>query len=280
MSGTRLEAIVEAVKRRSAARRRSLDFARLADHVKPDSWRRERVLTALTRPELAFVCELKRASPSAGMLLQEDHDPRRAGASRGPRVGPKWHALAAAYKAGGADMLSVLTEEDHFAGSLDDLRTVEFTRLPRLRKDFVVDECMLLEGAAYGADAVLLIAAILDEPTLARLRELAREYGIPVLLEVHDEQELERAVALEPELLGVNARDLRTLHTDLGVVERLLPRVPPGPLRVAESGLRTADDLKRVRAAGAQAVLVGETLVRAPDPAATLRAWKAELRGH
>ncbi len=280
MSGTALDGIVEAVKKRSAARRRQMTFERLEDHVKPDSWRRERVLTALTKPELTYICELKRRSPSAGPLLVEDEDPRRNAPSRRPRIGPKWQRLAGAYKDGGAEMLSVLTEEDHFGGCLDDLRTVEFTRLPRLRKDFVVDESMVLEGSSFGADAVLLIAAILDDATLIRLRALAKEYGIAVLLEVHDEHELERALPLEPELIGVNARDLRTLQTDLTVVERILPLVPKGMLRVAESGLRTADDLKRVRAAGADVVLVGEALVKDPDPAATLRAWKEALRGH
>lgn len=279
MSATKLDPILDAVRKRSAARRRQMTFERLEEHVKPDSWRRERVLTALTKPDLAFIAEMKRRSPSAGPLLVEDEDPRRSGPSRRPRVGPKWLSLAAAYKAGGADMLSVLTEEDHFDGSLDDLRTVEFTRLPRLRKDFVVDECMVLEGCSYGADAVLLVAAILDDATLARLRALAREYGIAVLLEVHDEDELDRALPLEPELIGVNARDLRTLTTDLSVVERLLPRVPAGFLRVAESGIRGVDDLKRVRAAGAHAVLVGETLVKSADPAGTLAAWKEALRG-
>jgi indole-3-glycerol phosphate synthase len=285
MSGTQLDPIVAAVRRRADARRRQMTFERLEDHVKPDSWRRERVLAALTGPELSFICELKRRSPSAGVLIEESHDPRSSAPSRRARIGPRWQGLAAAYKAGGAHMLSILTEEDHFDGSLDDLRAAEFTRLPRLRKDFVLDEAMVLEGFSYGADAVLLIAAILDDATLARLRGFCREYGAPVLIEVHDEHELERALPLEPELLGVNARDLRTLVTDLRTVERLLPRIPSapgggGPLRVAESGIRGADDLKRVRAAGADVVLVGESLVRSADPAATLRAWKEELRGH
>jgi len=279
MSGTQLDPIVADVRLRAAARRRQMTFERLEEHVKPDSWRRERVLTALTKPDLAFICELKRRSPSAGLLIEDVSDPKHSGPSRRARIGPRFQALAAAYKAGGADMLSVLTEEDHFDGSLDDLRAAEFTRLPRLRKDFVLDEAMVLEGFSYGADAVLLIAAILDDATLARLRGFCKEYGAPVLIEVHDERELDRALPLEPELLGVNARDLSTLVTDLGTVERLLPRVPKGPLRVAESGIRTADDLKRVRAAGADAVLVGETLVRSADPGATLRGWKEELRG-
>ncbi len=282
MSGTKLDPIVAAVRLRAAQRRRTMTLERLEDHVKADSWRRERVLLALRKPELAFICEMKRRSPSAGALLEEARDPHKYSDSRRPLIGPRWHALADAYKRGGADMLSVLTEEDHFGGCLDDLRTVEHTRLARLRKDFVLDEAMVLEGCTYGADAVLLIAAILDDAALARVRGFCKEYGVAVLLEVHDERELDRALPLEPEMLGVNARDLTTLHVDLATVERLLPRVPTGPnapIRVAESGIRTIDDLKRVRAAGADAVLIGETLVKAPDPAATLTQWKEAMRG-
>jgi len=280
MTGTQWDGIVEAVKRRSAARRRNMDFARLEDHVKPDSWRRERVLTALTKPELAFICELKRRSPSAGPLLVEDVDPRNAAPSRRHRIGPKWNTLAGAYKAGGADMLSVLTEEDHYDGCLDDLRTVEFTRLPRLRRDFVVDDCMVLEGCSFGADSVPLIAAILDDATMTRLRGIAKEYGIAVVIEVRDEAELDRAMRLEPELVSVSARDPRTNATDLSAVERLIPRVPKGTLRVAEIDDGSIDDSKRARAAGADVVLVGEALVKSADPAATLATWKAALRGH
>lgn len=277
MTRTQLDEIVEAVKKRSAARRRNMDFARLEDHVKPDSWRRERVLTALTKPELAFICELSRRSPSGGPLLVEDVDPRNAAPSRRHRIGPKWNSLAAACKAGGADMLSVLTEEDHHDGCLDDLRTVEFTRLPRLRRDYVVDDCMVLEGCSFGADSILLIAAILDDATMARLRGIAKEYGIAVVIEVRDEAELDRAMLLEPELLGVSAR---SSGTDVATIERLLPRVPKGTLRVAEIDVRSIEDLKRARAAGADVVLVGESLVKSADPAATLAVWREALRGH
>jgi indole-3-glycerol phosphate synthase len=125
---------------------------------------------------------------------------------------------------------------------------------------------------------VLLIAAILDDPTMHSLRAVAREYGMAVLIEAHDERELERALHLSPELVGINARDLKTLAVDLATVERLMPLVPPGTLRVAESGIQSIEDLKRVRAAGADCVLVGEALVRSTDPEATLRGWKEALR--
>jgi len=279
VKGTKLEPIVADVRRRAAERRKWQPMERLKDLVREDSWRRERFLAGFKKGEFAFIAEMKRRSPSAGMLLVEDADPRSSLPTRTPRPGPRWSSLAEAYRRGGAAAISVLTEEDHFAGSLDDLRAVEFTRLPRLRKDFIVDEAMLWESCLYGADAVLLLPAILEPGELAVLRNVARELGLAVLLEVHDERELELAIPLEPELFGVNARDLKTLKVDLATVERLLPRIPTGPIKVAESGIRGVDDLKRVRAAGAEAALVGETLVRSEDPEATLGAWKEALGG-
>ena len=279
MSGTRLDPIVADVRKRAAERRRRQPLDRLRELVREDSWRRERFLAALPRGGFGFIAELKRRSPSAGTLLPEDENERTSRPTRLPRPGPRYFALAQAYQKGGAAAISVLTEEDHFSGSLDDLRAIEFTRLPRLRKDFILDEAMLLESCLYGADAVLLLPGVLPGAELARMRELARGLGLAVLLEVHDEKELERAAPLEPELLGVNARDLTTLAVDLATVERLLPKVPPGPVRVAESGIRGVEDLRRVRAAGAEAVLVGETLVRDGDPETTLRRWRAALDG-
>jgi indole-3-glycerol phosphate synthase len=279
VSGTRLDPIVADVRLRAAERRRRQPLERLRDLVREDSWRRERFLAAFPRGGFGFIAEMKRRSPSAGALLPEVENEGSALPTRLPRPGPRYFALAQAYQKGGAAAISVLTEEDHFAGSLDDLRAVEFTRLPRLRKDFILDEAMLLESCLYGADAVLLLPGILEGAELARMRELARGLGLAVLLEVHDERDLERALPLEPELLGVNARDLATLAVDLATVERLLPKVPPGPIKVAESGIRGVEDLRRVRAAGAEAVLVGETLVKDADPEATLRRWRASLDG-
>jgi indole-3-glycerol phosphate synthase len=261
---TRLDPIVADVRRRAAERRHAQPVDGLRKLVRADGARRERFLSAFPKGELGFVAELKRRSPSAGAI----------GAA-----GPE---LASAYRDGGAAALSVLTEQDHFGGSLEDLAAVAFAGLPLLRKDFLIDEGMLLESAHHGADAVLLLAAILEPQRLRDLRERARDLGLAVLLEIHDERELDLALPLEPELLGVNARDLRTFEVDLATVERLLPLVPPGsagPIRVAESGIRTIADLRRVRDAGADAVLVGEALVRDGNPAATLRAWKEALRG-
>jgi len=267
---TTLDAIIASVRRRSAERRRA---AALAGRIAPDPARRERVIAALTKPDLTFIAALERRSPSGGVLFDE---PRKPGE---PLAGPRWRALAEALRAGGTDVLAVGTEQDHYGGELDDLRSVAFTQLPRMRADFVVDEGMVLESGTYGADAITLIAKILDDATLARLRTLAREQGLAVLLEVHDERELERALPLEPELLGVNARDRRTMAMDLHAFERLLPRVQKPTLRVALSGLASADDLLRARAAGADVALIGGALMKADDPAATLGAWKSALRG-
>jgi len=262
-SGTRLDPIVADVRRRAAERRRAEPLERLRATVAPDASRRARFVSAFRPGELGVVAEMKRRSPSAGTI----------GAA-----GSAYASLARAYREGGANAISVLTEQDHFGGSLEDLAAVAFTGLPRLRKDFVIDEGMLLESARHGADAVLLLASILEPGVLRDLRGRARDLGLAVLLEVHDERELDLALPLEPDLLGVNARDLRTFAVDLATVERILPLVPDGPIRVAESGIRSLADVCRVRDAGADAVLVGEALVRDADPAATLRSWKEALR--
>jgi indole-3-glycerol phosphate synthase len=263
VSGTRLDPIVADVRRRAAERRSAQPIESLRAIVRPDGSRRARFVSAFRKGELGILAEMKRRSPSAGTI----------GAA-----GPAYASLARAYCDGGANAISVLTEADHFGGSLEDLAAVSFTGLPRLRKDFLVDEGMLLESAHHGADAVLLLSAILEPNHLRDLRDRARDLGLAVLLEVHDERELDLALPLEPELLGVNARDLRTFEVDLATVERLLPLVPDGPIRVAESGIRALADVRRVRDAGADAVLVGEALVRDADPASTLRAWREALR--
>lgn len=275
LAGTKLAPVVAAVRRRAEERREALPVAELERRVAELVRGRdvpspcERFLARFAPDELALICELKRRSPSAGQLLAEDaHRPHA-----------RYRALAEGYAAGGAAAFSVLTERDHFDGGLEDLARVADLGVPMLRKDFVLDRAMVLESALHGASAVLLIAALLDDRELAELRAAAREVELAVLLEVHDEDELERALPHAPELLGVNARDLRTLVTDLGTVERVLPRIPAGVVRVAESGLKTAADLRRVRAAGANAVLVGESLVTSGDALGTLRAWRNELHG-
>lgn len=197
---------------------------------------------------VALIGEFKRRSPSAGAL--------------GGEVGPG--ATAAAYQDAGAAALSVLTDEEYFGGTLEDLRLArEACQLPVLRKDFVLDPVQVYEARAAGADAVLLIARILDDAQLSELLLLARETGLDALVEVHDEEELARALAQGAQLLGANNRDLATFQTDIGVSIRLAPLVPPGLILVAESGIRTSADVDRLAEAGVDAILVGETLMRA-----------------
>jgi indole-3-glycerol phosphate synthase len=203
----------------------------------------------------AVIAELKRASPSKGVIRTHYVPP----------------AHAKSYESAGAAALSVLTDERFFQGHLDHLTTVRGTvALPCLRKDFLVDPYQVDEARAYGADAVLLIAAA-GSPTLrVELLAAAREAGLDVLVEVHDERELEWALAAGATLVGINNRDLSTFVTTLETTERLAPLVPPDVLLVAESGIQSSADLRRMVAAGARAVLVGEAFMAAPDPGGAL----------
>lgn len=260
--GTRLDPILASVQTRLDARRRERPLAELRRDATPDPARRERFTAALKTDALEVIAEIKRRSPARGDLALAA-DPLEQ---------------AQRYARGGAAALSVLTEEDHFRGAPADLERVAPAGLPRLRKDFLLDESMVIEGLLWGADAVLLLACVLEGPRLGELRAVARELGLAALVEVHDDEELERALAVEPDLVGINARDLTTFTIDLATVERLMPQVPARFVRVAESGIATVSDLRRVRAAGADAALIGEALMRAGDPEATLRGWKEALR--
>jgi indole-3-glycerol phosphate synthase len=202
---------------------------------------------------VALIAEVKRRSPSRGNL-RPDLDPA---------------ALATAYRAGGANAVSVLTEPVHFAGSPEDLQKVRAAvDLPVLRKDFVTTPYQVWEARAWGADAVLLIVAALEQPLLADLLAEARAAGMDALVEVHTHDEAAAAAAAGADLVGVNARDLATLAVDLGRFAAVRDALPPGAILVAESGIRTRADVEAVAAAGAHAVLVGEALVLAPDPEA------------
>ncbi len=276
MSAARLESILASVRQRAAERRARQPLERLRELVVPDSWRRERFLVALEKPGLALIAECKRRAPWSGVLIDEAG---RAGTNpvRLPVPGPRWFAHVAACRQGGAALLAVHTEQDHFGCALEDLQTCAHAGLSRLRCDFVLDEGMLLESCLAGADALLLIAALHTGARLVELREQCRELGLAVVLEVRDERELESALALEPELVSVDARDLETHALDPARVERLLARVPAGVRTLARGGLARLEDLRRVRAAGARAALVGEALLRSDDPARLLAGWKAAL---
>jgi indole-3-glycerol phosphate synthase len=203
-----------------------------------------------------LIAEVKKASPSRG-VLRADLDPV---------------ALAAAYARHGVDAISVLTDATYFRGSLDDLRAVRAAvDVPLLRKDFTLDEYQLWEARAAGADAVLLIVAILDATQVRDLAAAAKGLGLAALVEVHTEAELETALGAGARIIGINNRDLATFETRLETTLGLLPHIPPGPLVVSESGFFTGADVRRVVAAGAHAVLVGEGLVKADDVGAKVR---------
>jgi len=216
------------------------------------------LLSVLSPPggPVRIIAEIKRASPSAGTI-----DPTVDAA-----------ALASRYVRAGGSAISVLTDEPGFGGSLEDLRKVRAAAsVPLLRKDFVVDRYQILEAREAGADAVLLIAAALEEQQLQALLNASKDLAMDALVEVHDEVELRRALTAGAQILGVNNRNLKTFEVDLSVSEKLLPLVPQGLRSVAESGIRTAADAMRLRSAGAANFLVGEALVRATDPSVLLR---------
>lgn len=207
---------------------------------------------------LGVIAEIKKASPSAG-VIDPDFDPFRQ---------------ARRYGDGGASCLSILTDETYFQGSLSHLtRIAETAEIPLLRKDFTIHPVQIHEAVVAGADAILLIVAALDDEQLHALYQEARDFQLDVLVEVHDLPEMERALDLEADLIGINNRDLRNFTTDLATTEALAEEVPDETLLVSESGLKTREDAQRVLDAGANAILVGETLMRSNDPAEDIHAY-------
>jgi indole-3-glycerol phosphate synthase len=245
-----LDEILDGVRADLMTRQRRVPLERLKEAAGQAASARD-VLAALKGDDVAVIAEVKRASPSKGALAAIA-DPA---------------ALAVDYEAGGARVISVLTEPRRFGGSLEDLAAVrDAVRVPLLRKDFVVSSYQLWEARAHGADLVLLIVAALEQNALVSLVERAESIGLVPLVEVHTGDELDRAVDAGAKVIGVNARNLATLKVDRGVFGQLAPRIPEGIVKIAESGIRGPHDLLAYAAAGADAVLVGESLVTGGDP--------------
>ncbi|MBI5819929.1 MAG: indole-3-glycerol phosphate synthase TrpC [Verrucomicrobia bacterium] len=239
----------------AALQSRAAELKRLA----AERSERRNFAAALRRADgrVALIAEVKKASPSAG-VIRPDFDPV---------------AIARDYERGGASCLSVLTDEKFFQGHLDYLRRIrEAVKLPLLRKDFIVDELQIHEAAAAGADCVLLIVACLKQETLTNLLRVAAEYRLDALVEVHDEAELDRAVAANARIIGVNNRNLKTFKVDIATTERMASRIRNAQtLLVAESGIHTRADVERLARCGVNAILVGESLMRSDDIPAKVR---------
>jgi indole-3-glycerol phosphate synthase len=255
-----LDRIVDDTREEVARRRERVPLAQLEAAIgnRPEA---RPFHEALGRTGVSVIAEHKRRSPSAGTI----------------REGATVADIVLAYERGGAAALSILTEPFHFGGSLDDLReALAVTELPILRKDFIVDPYQLYESAAVGADAILLIVAALEPDHLYELLREARDLDLDALVEVHDERELEVALEVEADLLGLNNRDLTDFTVDIERTYELLSDVPAGKTVVAESGFTSRDELDELERVGVDAVLIGETLMRAPDVEAACR----ELTGH
>jgi Indole-3-glycerol phosphate synthase len=249
-----LDEILDGVRADLAERQRSVGIEELKRRAERAPAPRD-VYGALGGDRVSVIAEVKRSSPSKGPLAAIA-DPA---------------GLAADYEAGGAHVISVLTERRRFAGSLEDLAAVRArVDIPVLRKDFIVTSYQLWEARAYGADLALLIVAALEQEALVSLIERAESIGLVPLVEVHTEEELDRALAAGAKVIGVNARDLKTLKVDREVFAKLAPKIPDGIIKIAESGVRGPHDLLAYARAGADAVLVGESLVTGKDPRAAV----------
>jgi indole-3-glycerol phosphate synthase len=251
-----LDQIVTGKRREVETRRARMPLSELKRRLSDAPAVRDFRAALEARTDLSIIAEVKKASPSAG-VLRADFDPAD---------------IARSYQTGGADAISVLTDEPHFQGRLEHLSAVrEIVRLPILRKDFILDPYQIVEARAAGADAVLLIAEVLGQDELPALLGAAHELGMQALVELYDRENLPRVVKSGARLIGVNNRDLRTFATRLEHTLELAGDIPPNRCLVSESGIRTRDDLDRLKAGGVKAVLIGEMLMRSPDPAAALR---------
>jgi indole-3-glycerol phosphate synthase len=254
---SQLAAIIEGVLEDVAAR--EIPMAQLRAKL-PTAPAVRDAFAALNQSTLSIIAEVKRASPSKG-ALSAISDPA---------------ALSLQYQSGGANIISVLTEARRFGGSIADLQAVRAAvTIPVLRKDFIVTEYQVIESRTLGTDLLLLIVAGLTDSQLQDFHQIGAELGMSVLVEVHDESEIERALAISPRIIGVNSRNLRTLEIDSTAFARLLPLIPAGITKVAESGISERAQVAKIESLGAQAILVGETLVRADNPVRAI----AELMG-
>lgn len=265
MKPTILHEIFEAKKRRIEKRRRDTDLSNLKDicFKTREKAEKHRLRTALESNGINIIAEIKRASPSKG-IINDAID-----------VAETAHA----YQRGGARAISVLTEEEYFKGSMDDLVTVrDSVSLPVLQKDFIFDEFQIYEAAAAGADAILLIVAMLDNEALTHLHGVAEQLGIDAIVEVHDEEEMVRATAIGARIIGVNNRNLKTFDVSLGVSHYLMENAPAGATMITESGIKTKDDVQALKRLGYRGFLIGETLMRSGDPEVTLKALTRTTR--
>jgi len=262
---TVLDRILAETRAEVERRKRELPLASVAPgDGRPAVGERRRFREALNGEGVGVIAEFKRRSPSAGVLREK----------------PDLAGMLSAYVCGGAVAVSILTEGPNFEGALEDLRAARaLCDLPLLRKDFIVDPYQLHEASAAGADAVLLIVAALEQEDLALLYEMARGLGLDVLVEVHDREELQRALEIGADIVGVNNRDLRDLSVDVERTARLMDDVPSGVSVISESGITGAEQMRRLHERGVDAVLVGESLMRSPDPADALRALRSQHRG-
>ena len=242
-----------AIKRKEVDQRKaSVSLEKMKEMVSGLPSPRNLLESILKNGPMALIAEIKQASPSAG-LIREQADIRR---------------IACAYQAAGACAVSVLTEAHFFRGELSHLRQVkDVVSVPLLQKDFIIDPFQIYEGRVTGADAVLLIAAMLAPDQLREFAELARRLGLVPLVEVHDEEDLKKISGLDLPLIGINNRNLKTLSVDLETTFRLFGRIRPGTVVISESGIKNREDVKRLQEAGVRGILVGEVLMRAPDPA-------------
>ena len=251
----RLEELCRASREAVERRKQSVSLADL-EHAVADRPEPRPFNEALSRPGTSLIAEYKRRSPSAGVI----------------REGAEVADIVRSYERGGAAAVSILTEEQHFGGSLDDLRNgCEASDLPVLRKDFTVDPYQVYEARAAGADALLLVVGALEPRELGALHGVARALELDVLVEVHDERELEAALEIDAAVIGINNRDLEDFTVDLARTFELLPDVPAGKIVVSESGISGRPEIEELEQVGVDAVLVGESLMRAPDPEAAVR---------